>query len=375
MPSGAVIPACRVAAQRIGGSALTSPAEVVGWLGAIQAQDYGAAKWAIGIRMAPASGGEALVERAVADGTVLRTHAFRGTWQFVTPADIRWMTRLATPRLLAGNAGRYQQLELTPALFRRSHAALSRALRGVQLTRQEIAGVLERARIELADQRLAYLLERAELEGLICSGARRGAHATYALLDERVPAVGPPFDRPQAIALLAERYFTSRGPATVHDFSWWSGLTVAEAREGLEAARHALVEDTIGGVRYWRNGRGGGGGAGGTSGGRGGEGWRMAHLLPAFDEYLVAYRDRDAVLDRRLAGRVNRGGGILNPVVIIGGRVVGRWRRTLGSGVVRVGVDWFARPAAGTRGLLKSAAQRYAAFLGREPILGSGAGQ
>ncbi len=204
-------------------------------LGAVQSQDYAAAKWGVGQRTVGIT--DAIVEQAFADGSILRTHVMRPTWHFVTPSDIRWMLSLTAPRVHAANAYRYRELELNEAVFRRCRSSLMRALQGGrQLTRTELRQLLQRARIDTtAPQRLAYLLMHAELEGVICSGARRGKQFTYALLDERVPPASVP-QRDEALHDLTMRYFSTRGPATPQDFSWWSGLTVADAKRGVEAA-------------------------------------------------------------------------------------------------------------------------------------------
>ena len=169
---------------------LEEPADVVGWLAAVQAQDYAGAKWALGLRLQGATDDE--VERAFADGAVLRTHLMRPTWHFVTPADIRWLLALTAPRVHAANAFMYRKLELDSRRFQESRAALTRALRGDEhLTRDELRGVLQKAGVAADDgMRLAYLMMHAELDGVVCSGARRGKQFTYALMDARAPHAG-----------------------------------------------------------------------------------------------------------------------------------------------------------------------------------------
>src|SRR5579863_1805913 len=163
------------------------PEEVVQRLGAVQAQDYGAARWALGLRLCGAS--DAVIEQAFASGAILRTHIMRPTWHFVSPADIRWMLMLTAPRVLAASAYYYRVSELDEAVFVKSNAVLVETLQGgKQLTRAELASALQQAGIPAADLlRITYIIMRAELDGVICSGARRGKQFTYALLDERVP--------------------------------------------------------------------------------------------------------------------------------------------------------------------------------------------
>jgi hypothetical protein len=191
--------------------------DVVGWLGAVQAQDYAAAKWAVGQRVQEAT--DVAIDRAFADGAILRTHVMRPTWHFVTPADIRWMLQLTAPRVNALNASYYRQRALDDDIFKRSNAILAKALQGgKQLTRTELASVLQQAGIATGDLlRLTYLMIRAELDGVLCSGARRGKQFTYALLDEQAPQAKS-LERDEALAELTRRYFTSHGPATLQDF-------------------------------------------------------------------------------------------------------------------------------------------------------------
>lgn len=324
------------------------------WLVAVQAQDYAAAKWALGIRLARAT--DETIERALTDGTILRTHALRWTWQFVSSSDIRWLLALVRSRLFSRTGKRHRELGLDATTFRKSNVVIERALgEGRHLTRDELGERLSKARISPAGQRIAHILGHSELDGLICSGARRGKQFTYALLDSRLPKVHKPLDRHEALAELARRYFESRGPATVSDFAWWSGLAPAEARDGLESVKSKLASVVVGGQTYFRADRAPARAAGGA-----------AYLLPAFDEYLIAYRDRDSVLDPKVVKHINAGGGMLGPCVVIDGRVVGTWRRELTRTVVSVEVRTFVAPPPAHRRAIVAAARRYAAFLGLE---------
>jgi hypothetical protein len=345
----------RLDVQQISRHDFEAPGQLVSWLVAVQAQDYAAAKWALGLRLAGGAT-ETSVERALSDGSILRTHALRWTWQFVAPADIRWLIDLVTPRLIARYGKRHRDLDLDEATFRKSNAVIEKALGdGSHLTRHELAARLSKARISPAGQRLAHILARAELEGLVCSGARRGKQSTNALLDLRVPKGKRRLAHDEALAELAERYFRSRGPATAGDFAWWSGLAPSDVRRGVEAARSRLISETIDGTIHFR-----GDGRPRSAAGK------AAYLLPAFDEYLVAYRDRDSVLDSNHAKRVNAGGGMLGPCVVIGGRVVGTWRRVLARTTVAVDVQLFEKPTAVSKQSIRAAADAYAAFLGLE---------
>src|SRR3989442_2499270 len=218
--------------QHLVSPTLTEAEEVVRTLGAVQAQDYLGARWAIAQRATGLA--ETDVEGAIAGGAILRTHVLRPTWHFVLPEDVRWMLELTAPRVGAAMAYHNRQLELDAPTFRKGHTALERALRGGnQRTRAELATVLARAGIDVASgQRVGQLLMQAELDRVVISGARRGKQFTYALFDERVPP-SPKRDRDEALHDLARRYFATRGPATAEDFAWWSGLSASEARRAI----------------------------------------------------------------------------------------------------------------------------------------------
>ena len=234
----------RLRNERLTGRPFASPVEVVGWLGAVQSQDYPAAKWGLAQRTRGAT--SAQIDRLFDEGHILRTHVLRPTWHFVAPEDLRWLLALTGPRVHAANSHYY----LDAALFRRGHAAVTRALRGgVHLTRTELAAVYRDAGIEASGMRLAYLLMHAELEGLVCSGPLRGKQFTYALVDERVPkAKARGLD--DALAELTRRYFASHGPSQVHDFAWWSGLTLKQVQAGV-ASVPDLSRETVDGKTWY----------------------------------------------------------------------------------------------------------------------------
>ncbi len=320
-------------------------------MGALQAQDFGAARWAIGVRLPGAT--DASVAQALSAGAVLRTHLFRGTWQLVAAADLRWMLELVAPRVLAARAGRERQLGLDAATFRRSRRLLERALAGGHRTREELAGALAGGGVPVDGIRLSHLLQRAELEGLACSGALRGRTVTYALFESRVPAA-PRLARAEALRALALRHARGRGPVTASDLAWWAGITLRDAREGLEGARPELLEERVDGQVWWR-----------APSAPAPVPAREALLLPAFDEYLVGYRDRGAVLDAAHVRRVNEGGGMLAPCLVVAGRVVGVWRRVRSGGAEALDVTSFQVLPPAVRRSLPAAARRLADFLGR----------
>jgi hypothetical protein len=240
----------RLSNQLLGSEKKRFPGEVVSWLGAVQAQDFAAAKWALGLRLQRSTDAE--VEKAYNAGQVLRTHVMRPTWHFLAPQDIRAVLALTAHRVRAGSASMHRKLELDGRLLSRCHRVLTAALRGGQhLTRTELADRLAAARIEARGQRLAYILMDAEFAALICSGPRKGKQFTYALLEERVPKTRA-LSSEEALGQWTLRYFLGHGPAQAKDFAWWSGLTMQEAQHGIELAKGSLLRDTIDGKTYWR---------------------------------------------------------------------------------------------------------------------------
>ena len=342
----------RLRAQLLSGAGRATPHDVVRWMGAVQAQEYADSRWALALRMRQASA--ATVERAFAAGAILRTHVLRPTWHFVTPADIRWMLALTGPRISAAMSSYNRLLELDPPVFRRSERALAAALRGgIHLTRQEIKQVLQRAGIRVDGvQRLAHLVMQAEIDAVICSGPRRDKHVTYALLDERVPAA-PTLSRDQSVAELTRRYFISHGPAQLRDFAWWSGLRMADARAGIEMVAPELATHTMNGRSYWFS----------PSAPRERLRPSRAALLPLYDEYLIAYKDRSAA---RASGETTPRAAqvpVMSPL-IVDGKMVGGWKRTFNRTSVAIILTPFVTLDGATQRAVMGAAEAYAAFLG-----------
>jgi hypothetical protein len=346
----------RLRNQRLTGQRFASAVDAVACLGAVQSQEYASAKWALGQRTR--DGTEAELDRLFDAGALLRTHVMRPTWHFVVPEDIRWMLELTSPRLKASMAAWDRQNEVDPTLLTRSYAVMETALGGgASLTRSQLSMKLEQAGILAVGPRLANFVMHAELDALVISGPRHGKQMTYALLEERVPRARQR-DRDEALAELTRRYFNSHGPAQVQDFAWWSGLTVAEVKRGLALAGPALAREELDGKSYWSSRD-----APGT-----GEWAPSAHLLPNYDEFMVAYRDRAAALDPALGYEQTAfpRNSILSQVVLVNGQIRGGWtRRTIGSQVVvELGLLDVLETTADAA--LRQAAQNLAHFLGVE---------
>jgi len=354
----------RLRNERLAGAARAAPEEIVGWLGAVQAQDYAGAKWAVGQRAPDLT--DADVERALAEGRVLRTHVLRPTWHLVAPADIRWLLALTAPRVKAAMATYDRKLGLDARTYARCTDVIARALAGRKhLTRAELGQSLGRARVAAVGQRLGHLLMRAELEAVVCSGPRRGKQLTYALLDERVPPSAPR-GRDEALAELTRRYFRSHGPALPRDLAWWAGLKLADVQRGIEMARAHLAPETSGALTYWHAPPASSSAARPRTPG--------AHvvLLPNYDELIVAYRDHSVAVDPEEADRLGRYVFYASNVVVLNGRVVGGWRRTQARAAVVVETKLLVPLPAAARAALRAAAARYGRFLGSAVELRTG---
>lgn len=336
--------------QGIINTTFTKPSEVVAHLGAMQAQDYPMSKWAVGLRLPHAT--DENIEQAINEGSIVRTHILRPTWHLVAAQDIRWMLTLTAPHVHQLVAYMYRQLELSGALLSRTDTIIAKALEGNNhLTRAELMTELDKEGINTSDLRSAHLMFHAELNGVVCSGAMRGKQMTYALLDERVSPT-PTLTREEALAELAKRYFVSHGPATLQDFVWWSGLKVSDARTGLEMIKSVLISEKIDDQLYW------------FSSHTPSFSQNTVHLLPAFDEFMVSYKDRTASLSADNHTTAITGNGIFKPIIVVNGKVEGVWKRSLQKDKVKVETDFFNNSF--DKVLLTSAIEQYTYFLGKK---------
>lgn len=328
-------------------------AAVVRHLGAMQAQDYLASLWAIGLRLDGAT--EADIEQAIRDRKIVRTWPMRGTLHFVAPEDVRWMLALLTPRVAAAAATRHRQLELDDTVFRRSHTLLEKALHGGGLlTRDAAYELLEQAGISYTGQRGYHILWKLSQDAVLCCGPRDGKQPTFTLLDEWVPR-SQTLEPDEALAEIARRYFTSHGPATLADFVWWTGLKITDAKKALVLAAGDLEKVEAEGNHYWMS--------------RSLSGMKPSkqgfHLLPGFDEFLLGYKDRSALLDSEHAARIVPGNnGMFMPMLVIDGKVAGTWKRTLSRKSVAVKIEPFSPLTAGESKAGTRKAAAYADFLG-----------
>jgi hypothetical protein len=336
----------RLAAQRLTADPFEQPAEVVAWLGAVQAQVFDEAKWSVGERTRSST--DADVEAAFNQGEIVRTHVLRPTWHFVAGPDLRWLLRLTRTRVHGLNRYWYMQHGLDSRTLARAERVVAKALGDGARTRPELAARLAADGIEASGPRLAYVLMHCELEAVICSGPRRGKQHAYALVDGRVPP--SPLDGlfgERAMQKLVNRYFESHGPATVKDFTTWSSLPAAETREALEGLGLQAALDESGTTWYSGPARG--------APRRG----RRGLLIPTYDETIVAYRSLRVVPPYPTLNR-----GLLDRAVVVDGRTVGSWKRTLTPARVEVEVTLFEPLVMRDMRAVEAAVQRLGRFLG-----------
>jgi hypothetical protein len=344
----------RLCSQRIAAPRLERAADVVAALGAVQAQDYRGGLWGIALRTRDA--GMADVEQAVVDKHIVRTWPMRYTLHFVPAPDVRWMLALTGPRAVTKAAGRHRTLELDAPTFRKARRIVERAL-GKQhiITRAEFYAVLARGGVDPSGQRGPHILGQLAHDGVVCFGPRDGAQQTIVLLDDWLPDTRS-LNREEALTTIARRYFESHGPATDRDFAWWTGLTLTEARRGIEAAAPDLAVMPVGDTRLWLSRNVPQAGAASSP---------DVHLLPPWDEYLVGYTDRSHLLADDHASDWDPGNrGLITPTIIIDGRVAGTWRRTIEKDRATVAFNLFRTLAKRERDAMHDAAESYGRVLG-----------
>lgn len=342
----------RLINQQVLESSYSTPKELISWMGALQAQDYEMAKWAMGVRL-PGSDRKT-IEAAIERGDIIRTHLLRPTWHFVSADDLRWMLELTAPRVKVAMRSRHKQLGLSKDIIAKSNGVIEEALvRDGFLTRSQLVDELARAGFENKNNLASHLLLWAELDGIICSGPSKGKAYTYALLKERVQQTNP-ITKEEALARLARIYFRSHGPATLGGFAWWSGLTKTSARKALEMVKPELRSKKIDSVEYWfsdsvsdsvTN--------------------QSTHLLPAYDEFLIGYKERSPVMPAGHLKKAVSNNGIFRPIIVVDGEVVGIWKRKLSKKSVCIETTFFESPDESLKQKVKVASSRFAAFLDR----------
>jgi hypothetical protein len=311
----------RLVAQRIAGPGMTGPAEAVRRLCAVQAQDLPGAVTSVALRTTNRLRKD--VEAALDAGEIVRSWPMRGTLHLVAAEDLPWLLDLLSPRMLTNSAGRRAGLGLDDATASRARELTEQALSdGRALRRRALLDSWAAAGIDIDGQRGAHLLGYLAQTGVICLGPLDGAEQSFVLLDEWIPAPRR-LDRDEALRELALRFFTGHGPATVADLARWASMTLRDARTGLAAARAELAVVEVEGVDHFLDPRTPEALASCRAEARG------VFLLPGFDEFVLGYGDRRAVLDPQFADLIVPGGnGMFRPTVVHEGRIVGTWRWT-----------------------------------------------
>lgn len=344
----------RLVNQQIAGTTFQNVKDLVGWMGAMQAQDYAMVKWAVGVRLPHST--DQSIEAAINKGEIIRTHLLRPTWHLVSADDIYWLLALTAPRIKASLKTRHRELGLSETVMTKSRTIIENALSGGQhLTREALIAELQKANIATDNNRASHIFSRAELDGVICSGAVKGKKQTYALLEERVPKTSP-LAKEEALARLARKYFTSHNPTTLQDFAWWSGLSVSDARQALESVQSDFVSETIDSQPYWFS----------NASSTPKTGQESVYLLPAFDEFIISYKDRSASLPFENHNKAVSNNGIFWPIIVVNGQVTGTWKRTVKKDTVIVEIKHFNQTNKPTMGLIEKAARQFGNFLGKK---------
>lgn len=341
----------RLRSQQLAQPMFDNPKDLVAWMGAMQGQDYAMVKWAVGIRLKSPS--IAKVNKALQNGEILRTHILRPTWHLVMPEDIRWMIMLTGKRIKSSWGSMDKALEIDEKLLLKCNRLLEKILEGNKhLTKKEIMLELEKTGIKTNEPRINRITLAAEADGILCSGTEKDKKHTYALLEERVPPAKD-LHKEEALAKLATMYFQSHSPASLNDFVWWSGLPITEARHAINLINSQLIVDKLDSQDLYVH----------QSYNECTECTDIVHLMPPYDEYLISYKDRTAVLDLDHHPKAFTNYGIFYPVVLYNGKIAGNWKKSIKKGQLTIETTFFDKKLKVSGKLLKEAEERYKEFL------------
>ncbi|MCC8036389.1 MAG: winged helix DNA-binding domain-containing protein [Rikenellaceae bacterium] len=342
----------RMLSQQLAAPRFDDPAEVVRWMGALQAQESRMFKWTVGIRMQNPS--LLSVQRALDSGRLIRAHTLRPTWHVVPAEDFRWMASLNESKLSAGIYGWAKSGGILPGDIQSLAGKVEKTLEGSQLTRQEVTERLAEQVTDAGERIVSLYLSLGEIQGRICSGGEKGGKNTYMLADERIPRCIS-LSRDEALAEMAARYFRSHGPATLDDFVWWSGLGIIDAKKAVASLGSHIFREMSGGKEFLIHSD-----SPALSTAVPG---KILHLLPPYDEYLISYKDRSHCIEERHKGFAFNSWGIFHPVILYNGRITGNWRKNSRKTGEPYHTSFFegCRPAA--KGLIAAAVERYSKFL------------
>lgn len=347
------VPKLRLISQHIGIRSFKTAQEIVERMGGMQAQDFEMAEWALGVRLQDST--EKLIKSAIDNGEIIRIHLMRPTWHFVSSSDIYWMLELTAPQIKSALRYRNKELELNEKILGKCNKIIETALlSGGNLTREELVGVLNKNKIKTENNRASHIFLNAELDGLMCSGRIKNGKQTYALLNKRVPEVKT-LKRDDAIGKLAVKYFLSRGPASLEDFVWWSGLPVKDARKGLEMVKHRLAALEINSKKYWLP----------DSFEEPASHKNHVYILPAFDEFILSYKDRGAIIDMNNRKNAVSNNGVFRPVILVNGKISGVWKRKKKNGEIIIETELFDKGKKLPETSIKKLFGYYGRFIGK----------
>lgn len=341
----------RLAAQHITTPDMTSAQAVASHMVAMQAQDYAGAIWAIGLRTPSLTFSD--IEQAIADHMIVRTWPMRGTLHFLAADDARWVTQLLAPRKIQAGLARERTLLIDENILQQSRKIISSALQGGKsIARTAFLELLEQNNIATANQRGYHILWRLAQEGLICFGPHQGKQPTFVLMNEWLPNARQLGDRTDALGELAGRYFISHGPASLKDFAGWAGITMTDAKIGIQQAGSSIAQTQVNGIDYWH-----------SPDVAVDNNTRSAFLLPGFDEFMLGYKDRTPALATEHASKIVPGNnGVFLPTIVVDGQVVGTWKKTVRKNDITITLDPFRQLDDTSLELLHVAASRYSQF-------------
>lgn len=335
----------RLAGHQLHDTAIATGADMVRWFGAMQAQDQNMCRWAAATR---AREHHTTVQQAIDYGDIIRIHVLRPTWHLVHVADVRHFIRLTAPRIRTAYMAMARKMGVDAQALLQYNKQIARLLQNNgPMSRTQLADGLGAGKKALGDYGASILLMNAELDEVICNAPMQNKETAYTLMDSRVPPA-PLQARADTLHELAIRYFASHGPASLADFTWWSGLSVAEARTAYHSVSHLFEHVVVSGVTCLYN-------RGYTP-----KAVRSVHLLPSFDEYIISYKDRSAAIDPRWQPLAITRNAIFKPVLVAGGRVVAIWNRTVKNDTTTIQLSFFERPESQWLDLLPQAAAKYA---------------
>ena len=307
--------AIRLLSQQLVAPQFSDPAEVVSYMGAMQAQEYRMMRWAVAMRTRRPSA--KAFKRAFDNGRIIRLHLMRGTWQLVSAEEYWMMIVLCAPKAIAVTKGWMSSNKISipdEELMRVRDILARRAADLGSATKEDLVRALAEKDIRMDDHRLSYHIRMAEMSGTLCSGELLPMKATYALTANKVKPVAQ-MERDEALLCFTRKYFQSRQPATLEDFVWWSGLNISDCRRGIE-----LLGNTIH-VERWKD--------------RDfyltdecrSRGFRKGKflLISPYDEYLISYKSRDIVLPSEHRHHAHNNSGIFQPVIAYDGTICGNW--------------------------------------------------